>query len=329
VNSPSLQRIADERRRPTASAVLVSLALAGAAHLAASAGPGRPAIALAQTSASPEAPYDVFEKSIAELQQALSAGTVSSRDLVERYLARIRAYDSDGPRLNAMIALNLRVRENADRLDAERRAGRVRGPLHGVPVVIKDNFATADMPTTGGSLALERFNTGGDAYQVRQLRDAGALIIGKTNLHELAYGITTVSSMGGQTRNPYDPSRNPGGSSGGTGAAVAASFAAAGMGSDTCGSIRNPSARHTGTVEPGGNHPVVAHPGHRRSARSERCRSRGDARRNRRSRPSRSHHRQGSRPYPVILQTRAGCITHEGGTHRGGGVALWYRAGGR
>src|SRR5689334_19240955 len=98
------------------------------------------------------------------------------------------------------------------------------------------------MPTTGGSSALAGFQTGRDAFVVRKLRDAGAVIIGKTNLHELAYGITSISSMGGQTRNPYDPRRNPGGSSGGTGAAVAASFAAAGMGTDTCGSIRNPSS---------------------------------------------------------------------------------------
>ena len=100
------------------------------------------------------------------------------------------------------------------------------------------------MPTTGGSLALEGFRTGRDAFMVRRLRDAGAVIVGKTNMHELAAGITSVSSLGGQTRNPYDPSRNPGGSSGGTGAAVAASFAAAGMGSDTCGSIRIPSANN-------------------------------------------------------------------------------------
>jgi Asp-tRNA(Asn)/Glu-tRNA(Gln) amidotransferase A subunit family amidase len=109
---------------------------------------------------------------------------------------------------------------------------------------VKDNFETIDQPTTAGSLALTGFTTGRDAFQVKKLRDAGAIIVGKTNLHELASGITTISSLGGQTRNPYVPSRNPGGSSGGTGAAVAASFAAAGMGSDTCGSIRIPSANN-------------------------------------------------------------------------------------
>src|SRR4051794_39244190 len=177
----------------------------------------------------PASTFDVYEKSIVELLAAQRIGTVTSHDLVEKYLARIKAYDQAGPRLNAMIALNPRALEEADALDAERRAGRVRGPLHGIPIVVKDNYTTADMPTTAGSRALLGFQAGRDAFMVRKLKDAGAVIIGKTNLHELAYGITTISSAGGQTRNPYDPTRNPGGSSGGTGAAVAASFAAAGM----------------------------------------------------------------------------------------------------
>jgi Asp-tRNA(Asn)/Glu-tRNA(Gln) amidotransferase A subunit family amidase len=186
------------------------------------------------------AAFDVTEKSIAELQAALSSGTVTSRDLVAQYLARIEAYDRRGPRLNAVIAVNPRALADAEALDRERRERGPRGPLHGIPVVIKDNYGTVDMPTTGGSIALAGFMTGEDATQVKKLRDAGVVIVGKTNLHELAAGITNVSSLGGQTRNPYDPARNPGGSSGGTGAAVAASFAAAGMGSDTCGSIRIP-----------------------------------------------------------------------------------------
>lgn len=194
--------------------------------------------------AAPASTFDVHEKSIVDLLAAQRNGTVRSRDLVEKYLARIRAYDQEGPRLNAMIALNPRALAEADALDAERRAGRVRGPLHGVPIVVKDNYATEGMPTTAGTLALAGFQTGRDAFMVKKLRDAGAVIIGKTNLHELAYGITSISSAGGQTRNPYDPTRNPGGSSGGTGAAVAASFAAAGMGTDTCGSIRNPASQN-------------------------------------------------------------------------------------
>jgi Asp-tRNA(Asn)/Glu-tRNA(Gln) amidotransferase A subunit family amidase len=194
----------------------------------------------------PAAPpaFDVMEKSIAELQDAMARGEVTSKDLVAAYLARINAYDRSGPALNAFISLNPHVLEAADALDRERASKGQRGPLHGIPVAVKDNFETADMPTTGGSIALAGFMPNRDAFQVQKLRDAGAVIIGKTNLHELAAGITSISSLGGQTRNPYDPLRNPGGSSGGTGAAVAASFAAGGMGSDTCGSIRIPSANN-------------------------------------------------------------------------------------
>jgi Asp-tRNA(Asn)/Glu-tRNA(Gln) amidotransferase A subunit family amidase len=186
---------------------------------------------------------DVTEASITELQLALNAGTITSVQLVDAYLARIAAYDQAGPKLNAMLRLNPNARAEAARLDAERGRGSVRGMLHGIPIVIKDNFDTADMPTTGASIALAGMVPPDDAEQVKRLRDAGAIIIGKTNLHELAAGITTISSLGGQTRNPYDPARNPGGSSGGTSAAVAASFAALGWGSDTCGSIRIPAAQ--------------------------------------------------------------------------------------
>jgi Asp-tRNA(Asn)/Glu-tRNA(Gln) amidotransferase A subunit family amidase len=188
------------------------------------------------------APFDVREKSILELQEAMRSGRTTAKGLVEAYLTRIRKYDKDGPQINAIIALNPRALQTAQSLDEERRTRGPRGPLHGIPIVLKDNYATFDMPTTAASKALEGFDTHRDAFMVQKLRDAGAVVIGKANMHELAYGITNVSSLGGQTRNPYDPTRNPGGSSGGTGAAVAANFAAAGMGSDTCGSIRNPSA---------------------------------------------------------------------------------------
>jgi Asp-tRNA(Asn)/Glu-tRNA(Gln) amidotransferase A subunit family amidase len=188
--------------------------------------------------------FDVTEKSIAELQAAMTRGAVTSRQLVEAYLARIEAYDQAGPALNAFISLNPRTLETADALDRERRERGPRGPLHGIPIVVKDNYDTADMPTTGSSIALATHQPARDAFQVQRLREAGAIVIGKTNLHELAAGILTVSSLGGQTRNPYDPTRNPGGSSGGTGAAVAGSFAAAGMGTDTCGSIRIPAAHN-------------------------------------------------------------------------------------
>lgn len=230
--------------RHMAAWALAGAALAAAIGVSAQA-PQQPFGALAPLPApAPAATFDVFEKSIVELLAAQRIGTVTSRDLVEKYLDRIRAYDQDGPKLNAMLTLNPRAMEEASALDAERRAGRVRGPLHGIPIVVKDNYATEGMPTTAGSLALAGFQTGRDAFMVKRLKDAGAVIVGKTNLHELAYGITSISSAGGQTRNPYDPTRNPGGSSGGTAAAVAASFAAAGMGTDTCGSIRNPASEN-------------------------------------------------------------------------------------
>jgi amidase len=189
--------------------------------------------------------YDVMEKTIAELQDAMQSGSVTSSDLVTIYLARIAAYDQKGPALNAMISLNPRALEEAAALDRERAAGGTRGPLHGIPVLVKDNFDMVGLPTTAGSLALANLRPTEDAFQVARLRAAGAVILGKTNLHELASGITTVSSLGGQTRNPYDPTRNPGGSSGGTGAAIAANFAAAGLGTDTCGSIRIPAAHNS------------------------------------------------------------------------------------
>jgi Asp-tRNA(Asn)/Glu-tRNA(Gln) amidotransferase A subunit family amidase len=189
-------------------------------------------------------PFDVAEASIAQLQEAMRAGRVTSRQLVEAHLARIAAYDRSGPRLNAMSVLNPQALAAADALDRERAAGRVRGPLHGVPVVVKDNFETVEMPTAAGSIALATFHPKSDAFQVARLREAGAVILGKTAMHELASGITTISSATGQTKNPYDLTRNPGGSSGGTGAAVAAGFAAAGLGSDTCGSIRIPASHN-------------------------------------------------------------------------------------
>jgi amidase len=186
--------------------------------------------------------FEVHEQSILDLQAAMQSGRVTSRGLVESYLARIQAYDQAGPRLNAIVLLNPRARDEADAFDRERADGKVRGPLHGVPILIKDNYDTADMPTSGGALGLATLQPARDAFQVKKLRDAGAVILGKTTMHELAAGITTISSMTGQTRNPYDLFRVPGGSSGGTGAAIGASFAAGGMGSDTCGSIRIPAA---------------------------------------------------------------------------------------
>ena len=188
--------------------------------------------------------FEVAEATIPALQDAMAAGRVTSVQLVDAYLARIDAYDRAGPALNTIIRLNPLARDQAEALDAERAAGTVRGPLHGIPVLMKDNYDMDWMPTTGSSLALAALQPIDNAFQLERLLDAGAVILGKTNLHELAAGITTISSLGGQTRNPYDPARNPGGSSGGTGAAVAASFAAVAWGSDTCGSIRIPASVH-------------------------------------------------------------------------------------
>jgi Asp-tRNA(Asn)/Glu-tRNA(Gln) amidotransferase A subunit family amidase len=188
--------------------------------------------------------FDAFEMSIPELQAAMERGDMTSRELVEQYLERIEAFDQNGPKLNAMLYINPNALEQAVALDRERASSGARGPLHGIPLVLKDNYDTRDMPTTAGIIALAGFTPPDDGYQVRKLREAGAVFIGKTNLHEFARGIETVSSMAGYTRNPYDPRRNPGGSSGGTAAAVAANFAAIGMGSDTCGSIRIPAAHN-------------------------------------------------------------------------------------
>jgi Asp-tRNA(Asn)/Glu-tRNA(Gln) amidotransferase A subunit family amidase len=192
--------------------------------------------------AAPKAGIEVTEASIPQLQAALASGAVTSRQLVAAYNARIAAYDQSGPALNSIVTLNPAALAQADALDRERKAKGPRGPLHGIPVLVKDNFDTSDMPTTAGTLALATLQPPHDAFQVARLRAAGAIILGKTAMHELALGITTVSSLTGQSRNPYDLRRSPGGSSGGTGAAVAASFGAAGMGSDTCGSIRIPAA---------------------------------------------------------------------------------------
>jgi Asp-tRNA(Asn)/Glu-tRNA(Gln) amidotransferase A subunit family amidase len=221
--------------------IAILSALVVLAQVPAGAGQTRGRSAPAPPSPAPSL-FEVFEQSILDLQAAQTAGRVTSKGLVESYLARIAAYDQAGPQLNAIVLLNPRARDEAEALDRERTAKGPRGPLHGIPVLIKDNYDTADMPTTAGTLGLATLRPAADAFQVKRLRDAGAVILGKTTMHELAAGITTISSLTAQTRNPYDLARVPGGSSGGTGAAIGASLAAAGMGSDTCGSIRIPAA---------------------------------------------------------------------------------------
>jgi len=177
--------------------------------------------------------------SVADINAALNAGTLTSEQLVKLYLARIQAYDKHGPRINAVITLNPKALDTARSLDRERKTKGPRSPLHGIPVVLKDNYDTFDMPTTGGSLLLEGWIPPQDAYVVKKLRDAGAIILAKVNLSEFASG-GAHSSFGGQTLNPHDLTRTPAGSSGGTGAAIAADFAMFGMGTDTGGSIRGP-----------------------------------------------------------------------------------------
>jgi amidase len=199
--------------------------------------------------AQPPAPagFDLEEATIAGLQQRMQQGQDTSRSLVDKYLARIEAVDRSGPSLHSVIEVNPEARTIADQLDAERQARGPRGPLHGVPVLIKDNIATADrMMTTAGSLALAGIRPPKDAFIAARLRKAGAVILGKTNLSEWAnfrstHSTSGWSGRGGQTRNPYALDRNPSGSSSGTGAAIAANLAAAGVGTETDGSIVSPS----------------------------------------------------------------------------------------
>jgi amidase len=189
--------------------------------------------------------FQLMEASINEIHRGLQSGKLTCHSLVQQYLDRIKAYDQQGPTLNAMLYVNPKVLEQADAMDKQVKRGTKLKPLQCIPVVLKDNFDTADMPTTGASLALKGMQPAEDAFSVVRLRQAGALIIGKTNLHELAITGITVSSLGGQTKNPYELTRTPGGSSGGTGAALAANFAAVGTGSDTVNSIRSPSSANS------------------------------------------------------------------------------------
>ncbi|MCX6954234.1 MAG: amidase family protein [Verrucomicrobia bacterium] len=181
---------------------------------------------------------------IPELQTAMAKGALTSEKLVSLSLARAAAYDDVGPKLNAFILINPKALAEAKALDAERKAGKLRGPLHGIPVILKDNHNTSDMPTTGGSVFLEGSIPPADAFIVKKLREAGAVILAKSNLSEFASSAKTngFSSLGGQTLNPHDLTRGPAGSSGGSGSSIAAWYAPLALGTDTGGSIRNPCA---------------------------------------------------------------------------------------
>jgi len=199
----------------------------------------------------PPPPFELDEITIVQLQDGLKSGKYTSRRLVSAYLARIQQVDASGPTLRAVIETNPDALALADAADAERKAGRVRGPLHGIPVLIKDNIATGDhMKTTAGSLALADAPAPRDSAVAKRLRDAGAIIIGKTNLSEWAnfrssHSVSGWSGRGGLVKNPYALDRNACGSSSGTGAAISASLAAVGVGSETDGSIVCPSGANS------------------------------------------------------------------------------------
>jgi len=195
------------------------------------------------------ASFELMEATIAGINKAYDDGSITAERLVELYLDRIEAYDKQGTELHAIISLNPNALDQARALDKERRRQGPRSLLHGIPVIIKDNYDTADMPTTAGSVLLKDSIPPDDAFVVKQLRDAGAIIIGKANMSEfaLSFDRLSYSSLGGLTRNPYNLKRNASGSSSGSAAAVAANFAVFATGSDTAGSIRAP-ANVTGTV---------------------------------------------------------------------------------
>jgi amidase len=223
----------------------------GAGMLGGAAAAAAPLVARVQAvnAANPSVPpFELDEITIAALQEGMKSGKFTARSIAEKYLARIEEIDKRGPAVNAVIELNPDAVSAADALDRERRAKGPRGPLHGIPVLIKDNIATHDrMQTTAGSLALVGSAPPKDAFVAKRLRDAGAVILGKTNLSEWAnirssHSSSGWSGRGGQTHCPYALDRNPSGSSSGSGAAVAANLCAVAIGTETDGSIVSPSS---------------------------------------------------------------------------------------
>ena len=215
-------------KRALIAALLIATLTPVSAHV--------PAVAFAQAGRT----IDLDAATIADVNAAFAKGTLTSERLTQMFLARIDAYDRKGPALRAVITLNPKALDTARAMDAERKTKGPRSPLHGIPIVLKDNIDTVDLPTTGGSVLLEGSMPPDDAFVVRKLRAAGAVIVAKVNLSEFASG-AAHSSLGGQILNPHDLTRSPAGSSGGTGASIAAAFAMAGLGTDTGGSVRGPS----------------------------------------------------------------------------------------
>lgn len=215
---------------------------AGAASIPAGTEAGTPG----PSGAEAPGPFELDELTVADLQKRMQSGQDTAKSLAQKYLARIEKLDARGPALHGMIEINPEALAIAEALDEERRKTGVRGTLHGIPVLIKDNIGTADrMTTTAGSLALEGSVPAKDSFAAARLREAGAVILGKTNLSEWANFRSTRSSSGwsargGQAKNPYALDRNPSGSSSGTGGAVAANYSAVGLGTETDGSITSP-----------------------------------------------------------------------------------------
>jgi amidase len=231
-----------------ATAVCMLLVLAACAG--APAAPRSPQALDAPRAASSAIEYDVAEATIEELHDALRTGRLTAQRLVLLYLARIEAYDRRGPALNSLIVVNDGALARAAELDAHfARTGEFVGPLHGIPVIVKDNYDTHDLPTTAGSRSLAGAPPHADAFMVRRLRESGAIVLAKSNMAEFAFSPyeTVGSALPGYTFNPYALNRVPAGSSGGTAAAVSASLGTVGLGTDTGNSIRGPSA-HTALV---------------------------------------------------------------------------------
>jgi Asp-tRNA(Asn)/Glu-tRNA(Gln) amidotransferase A subunit family amidase len=190
------------------------------------------------------APFSVLEATVASAHAAMRDGRLTARQLASACLERISAYDQSGPALRSILQRNPQALEEAARIDAmaARKPSQALAPLHGIPVLVKDNIECGGMQTTAGAACLRDNRSTDDAFVIRRLREAGAIVLAKTNLHELASGGETVSTLSGQTLNPYDLTRTPGGSSGGTGAGIAASFGLLGIGTDGVNSIRSPAS---------------------------------------------------------------------------------------
>ena len=225
-----IARVSAEARRLVASPDLRGLTRRQRASIVNWTLPGAP----------PPAPFSVFEKTVEDLQAAMTSGAVTSEDLVRDYLTRATLYDRNGPTLRAILALSPRAVADARARDAVRAAGRVLGPYHGVPVVLKDNIDTTELPTTGGALALVDHRPRIDSRVAAGMKAGGAVILGKANLDEFPFGDFGISSVAGTVGNAYDPSLSTAGSSGGSATAVATSLAALGFGTDTCNSLSNP-----------------------------------------------------------------------------------------